>query len=241
MSSESLRRSGRLTVGIIGAGLVGPVLGKALAGAGHMISGISAVSEQSRERAETMLPGVSILMIPQLVERSDLVVIAVPTEELPSLVSGLAATGTWRAGQLVMHTAAKYGVDVLEPAVRAGAIPLAIHPAMVFTGTSIDVTRLHGIRCAVTAPTPVLPIAQALVVEMGAEPVIIDEDDREVYADAVDAATQFSRAIVEQAAGQLSQIGVQAPGRLLAPLVRSSVDTALQRVMGGDRELPEDI
>jgi predicted short-subunit dehydrogenase-like oxidoreductase (DUF2520 family) len=219
--------SGRLGIGIIGAGRVGPVLGAALAGAGHAIVGISAVSDESRDRAEAMLPGAPILEVPVIVERSELVILAVPEAELGPLVAGLAATGTWQAGQLVLHTVAGQGISVLAPALAAGAIPLAVHPAMAFTGTSIDLVRLREVFCAVTAPTPVLPIGQALVVEMGAEPVVIDETDRGSYAEAIDTATSFSSAIVAQATGMLADIGVESPGTVLAPLVRSSVENAL--------------
>ena len=220
-------RSGRLGVGIVGSGRVGPVLGAALAGAGHAIVGISAVSESSRDRAEAMLPGVPILEIPDLIERSELVILAVPESEIESLVAGLATVGAWQAGQLVMHTAPGVGVSVLAPATRAGAIPLAIHPAMSFTGTSLDLVRLHESYCAVTAPTPVQPIGQALVVEMGAEPVLVAEGDRPAYAEAIATATSFSAAIVGQAVGLLQGLGIESPARVIAPLVRSSVENAL--------------
>lgn len=224
-------RSGRLGVGIVGAGRVGPVLGAALAGAGHAIVGITAVSEASRDRAEAMLPGVPILGIPELIERSELVILAVPESELASLVSGLAATGAWQPGQLVLHTAPGVGTSVLAPAMAAGAIPLALNPAMVFTGTSVDLVRLRESFCAVTAPAPVQPIGQALVVEMGAEPILIAEADREAWAEAVSTATSFSTAIVGQAVGLLGGIGVESPGSVLGPLVRSSVETALQNAV----------
>ena len=226
-SAEHSTRSGRLGVGIVGAGRVGPVLGAALAGAGHAIVGISAVSSESRDRAEAMLPGVPILEIPDLNERSELVILAVPSTELESLVAGLAATGAWQPGQLVLHTAPEFGVSVLAPAQAAGVIPLAVHPAMSFTGTSIDLVRLRESYCAVTTPTPVQPIGQALVVEMGAEPVLIAEGDRGAYAEAVATATSFSAAIVSQAIGILQGIEVEAPGSVLAPLVRSAVENAL--------------
>ena len=195
------QRSGRLGIGIIGAGRVGPVLGVALAGAGHAIVGISAVSDDSRDRAGAMLPGVPILEIPELIERSELVILAVPGAELAALVAGLAATGAWQPGQLVLHTAAEFGVGVLAPASAAGAIPLALHPAMVFTGTSLDLVRLRESWVAVTAPTPVLPIGQALVVEMGAEPVIIAEADRAVYAEAVENSGRLAQEKLSFAAG----------------------------------------
>ena len=223
--------SGRLGVGIVGAGRVGPVLGAALAGAGHAIVGISAVSEASRDRAEAMLPGVPVLEVPDLIERSELVILAVPESELQSLVAGLAATGAWQPGQLVLHTAPGVGTSVLAPAMAAGAIPLAINPAMVFTGTSIDLVRLRESFSAVTAPTPVQPIGQALVVEMGAEPILIAEADRPAWAEAVSTATSFSSAIVGQAVGLLGGIGIESPGSVLGPLVRSSVETALQNAV----------
>jgi predicted short-subunit dehydrogenase-like oxidoreductase (DUF2520 family) len=220
-------RSGRLGVGVVGAGRVGPVLGAALAGAGHALVGISAVSDASRERAEAMLPGVPILEVPRILELSELVLLAVPESELADLVAGLAAIGAWQPGQLVVHTAPGVGVSVLLPAVRAGVIPLAIHPAMSFTGTSIDLVRLRDTYCAVTAPAPVQPIGQALVVEMGAEPVLIAEADRPAWAEAVATATSFSTAIVSQAVGILNRLDVPEPGRVLAPLVRSAVENAL--------------
>jgi predicted short-subunit dehydrogenase-like oxidoreductase (DUF2520 family) len=231
------QRTGRLGVGIIGAGRVGPVLGAALAGAGHAIVGISAVSAASRDRAEAMLPGVPILGIPEIIERSELVILAVPEGELESLVAGLAATGAWQPGQLVLHTAPGLGVSVLAPAAASGAIPLAVHPAMVFTGTSVDLVRLRESFAAVTAPGPVQPIGQALAVEMGAEPVIVAEADRAAWGEAVSTATSFSAAIVNQAVGILAGLGLDAPGRVLGPLVRSSVETALYAA-GGDRSLP---
>jgi predicted short-subunit dehydrogenase-like oxidoreductase (DUF2520 family) len=223
----STTRDGRLGVGIIGAGHVGPVLGAALGGAGHAVVGISAVSQASRDRADAMLPGVPVLEIPDVIERSELVLVAVPEPELAELVAGLAATGAWQPGQLVVHTAAEHGVGVLAPAMAAGAIPLAIHPAMAFTGTSVDLIRLRDAWCAVTAPAPVLPIAQALVVEMGAEPVVVGEADRPAYAEAIGVASGFSTAIVGQAVERLRAIGVEHPGRVLGPLLRSAVENAL--------------
>ncbi|MDR6575103.1 putative short-subunit dehydrogenase-like oxidoreductase (DUF2520 family) [Curtobacterium sp. 320] len=225
-------RAGRLGVGVLGAGRVGPVLGAALANAEHAVVGVTAVSEAGRDRAEAMLPGAPVLETPDLVERSELVLLAVPDDQLADLVQGLADAGIWQPGQLVVHTSPDHGVGILAPAMAAGAIPLAIHPAMAFTGTSVDLVRLRDAYCAVTAPSPVLPIAQALVVEMGAEPFVVTERDRPAYADAVRAAVSFSTAIVDQSAGTLSGIGVEYPGRVLGALVRTAVDNALAAADG---------
>lgn len=227
-----MAKPGRLGVGVIGAGNVGPVLAQALAGAGHALVGINARSDA--ERAELMLPGVPILDVRDVVERSELVLLAVPDDQLAGLVSGLAELGVWQPGQIVIHTSALHGTEVLMPAVRGGAIPLAIHPALAFTGTSLDLSRLSGAYFAVTAPNAVLPIGQALVVEMGGEPIVIAEADRAAYAEAITTASTFSTAIIDQASGLLGEIGVAAPGRVLGALVRSSVENALAKTSGPD-------
>jgi predicted short-subunit dehydrogenase-like oxidoreductase (DUF2520 family) len=228
-----MTRAGRLGVGVVGAGRVGPVLGAALAGAGHAVVGITAGSDP--ERAEAVLPSVPVLDTLEVIRRSELVVLAVPHDQLPGLVAGVAALSGWQPGQLVLHTDPGYGVDVLADATAAGAIPLAVHPAVAFSGTSLDLRQLAGGYAAVTAPAPVLPIAQALAVEMGLEPVIIAEADRAAYAEAVHTATDFSRSVVRQATGALASVGVDNPGRYLSALIRSAVDQALtEAVKPGD-------
>ena len=150
-------RPGRLGVGIISAGRVGAVLGSALRAVDHQVIGVHAVSEASRERAEALLPGVPVLDVEEIVERAELVMLAVPDDALATLVKGLADLGRWQPGQLVVHTSGRYGIGILEPARRLGAIPLALHPAMTFGGFSTDVARLTGCPMAVTAPDAVLP------------------------------------------------------------------------------------
>jgi predicted short-subunit dehydrogenase-like oxidoreductase (DUF2520 family) len=225
--SDASRRPGRLGVGVVGAGKVGAVLGAALRAAGHAVVGVSAVSEASRERAEILLPGVPVLEIPEIIERAELVLLAVPDDALAELVGGLAATGAWQAGQLVVHTSGRYGTDVLAPARARGAIGLALHPAMTFTGMSLDLTRLADSSFGVTAPAAVLPIAQALVVEMGAEPVVIEERDRVLYHCALAHASNHLVTITAQSAQLLQDIGVEQPDRLLGPLMRASLENAL--------------
>lgn len=231
-----MQREGRLGVGIVGAGRVGPVIGAALAGAGHAITGITRGSDE--ERASAVLPDAPVLDAPEVLRRSELVVLAVPRAELPGLVSGLAAAGHWQMGQLVLHTDASHGIEVLRPAAEKGAIPLAVHPAMTFTGTSIDLRQLAATYAAVTAPSAVLPIAQALAVELGCEPIVVAEGDRPAYAEAIATASEFSRQIVQQATGILRGIGIDNPGGFLSSLVRSTVDHALAEATPAIPDLP---
>ena len=220
-------RDGRLGVGVVSAGKAGAVLGAALRSAGHQVVGVHAVSADSQDRAESLLPGVPVLEIPEILRRAELVLLAVPDDALGELVSGAAGTGHFQPGQLVIHTSGRYGTSVLAPAERCGAIGLAIHPAMTFTGMSLDLQRLNACSFAVTADPEVLPVAQALAVEMGGEPVVVAEEHRGAYHAALAHAANHLNTLTAQSAEVLERIGVDDPSRVLGPLMQASLDNAL--------------
>jgi predicted short-subunit dehydrogenase-like oxidoreductase (DUF2520 family) len=218
----------RLTVGVVGAGRVGAALGAALARAGHQVVAASAVSEASRERARRYLPGVPLTQPEETVARAELALLTVPDDALPGLVAGLAATGADLAGRLLVHTSGRYGIGVLGPAVQRGALPLALHPVMTFTGRPDDADRLAGISFGVTAPDQLRTAAQALVIEMGGEPVFIREEDRALYHAALASAANHLVALVAEASDLLAAVGAANPGRMLGPLLSAALDNALR-------------
>lgn len=225
-------KPGRMSVGVVGAGRVGASIGASLRLAGHAVVGASGVSEASVTRIDTMLPGVPRLDVEEVVRRSELVFLAVPDDAIAKLVEGLAAVGAWRPGHLVAHCSGRLGLDAMAAATSAGAIPLAIHPAMTFTGTSLDLDRMVGATFAVTAPAAFLPIGQALVVEMGGEPVVLDDAARPLYHAALVHGANHVVTLVEQASSLLSAAGIDDPGRVLGPLVHASVEGALTEAPG---------
>lgn len=221
-------RPARLTVGVVGAGRVGPALAAALRLAGHRPVAASGVSDASQRRAADLLPGVPLLAPAEVLARAELVLLTVPDDTLPGLVEGLAETGAVRPGQLLVHTSGRYGTAVLEPALRAGALPLALHPAMTFTGTAVDVDRLAGCSFGVTAPEELRLAAEALVIEMGGEPEWIAEEARPLYHAALAIGANHLVTLVAQARELLQEAGVTAPGRLLGPLLGAALDNALR-------------
>jgi predicted short-subunit dehydrogenase-like oxidoreductase (DUF2520 family) len=221
------QRDGRLGVGLVGDAPFGPVFAAGLAGAGHALIGAAVSDGEAADRLKAILPGAGRLTAEQVIERSELVILAEPADRLEARIRELTEQGAWVPGQLVVHNCAEFGTAPLGKALDRGVIPLAIHPAIDVTGTSLDLARLREGWCAVTAPRPVLPIAQALVVELGAEPVVIAEENRGKYAEAVATATSFTRSIVQQATSLLDEIGVDQPGFVLSSLVRSAADNAL--------------
>jgi predicted short-subunit dehydrogenase-like oxidoreductase (DUF2520 family) len=221
-------RPGRLSVGVIGAGRVGSVLGAALRRAGHRIVAVSAVSEASRSRARALLPDVPLREPPAVAAVADLLLLAVPDDVLAGLVDGLVAVDAIRPGQLIAHPSGRHGVDVLQAATRVGALPLALHPAMTFSGTADDLRGLAGASFGVTAPEPLRPVAETLVLEMGGEPVWIPEDRRALYHAGLATGSNHLVTLVGQASDLLRAAGVENPAAVLAPLLTAALDGALR-------------
>lgn len=228
MSDEPGAAPPRLRVGVVGTGRAGAVLGAALARAGHPVVAAYAVSDTSRLRAEALLPGVPLMAVPEVVAAADLVLLTVPDDVLPGLVQGLADTGAFHAGQFVAHASGRHGYGVLDPATRAGTLPLALHPVMTLTGTSLDLARLTGCPFGVTAPEPLRPVAEALVVEMGGEPVWVEEGSRVLYHAALAHGANHLVSLVAQTLDLLGRAGVEQPARLAAPLLSAALDNALR-------------
>jgi predicted short-subunit dehydrogenase-like oxidoreductase (DUF2520 family) len=99
---------------------------------------------------------------------------------------------------------------------------------MTFTGRGDDVDRLRGTCFGVTAPEVLRPAAEALVIEMGGEPVFIAEEHRDLYHAAIAGAANHLITLVAQAMDLLTEAGVAEPARLLAPLLSASLDNALR-------------
>ncbi|MDI9956826.1 DUF2520 domain-containing protein [Rhodococcus sp. KBW08] len=235
----------RLTVGIVSAGRVGTAVGAALERAGHVVSACSAVSSASVARAVKRLPDTEILPAADVAARSELLILAVPDDQLADLVRGLAATQAVKPGTLVAHTSGANGIAILAPLTELGALPLAIHPAMTFTGHDEDTARLSSACFGITAADDIgYAIAQSLVLEIGGEPVRVREENRALYHAALAHGSNHLVTLVVDAVEALRAslqgdelLGQQLvdgdPGgvaeRVLQPLLSAALDNALRR------------
>ena len=237
-------RPARLKVGIISAGRVGTAFGVALERADHVVVACSAISRASLQRAGRWLPDTPVVPPQDVAGDAELLVLAVPDSELPALVAGLATTSAVRPGTIVVHTSGANGVGILAP-LMPDCIPLAVHPAMTFTGSDDDISRLADSAFGVTAADEVgYAIGQSLVLEMGGEPFCVREDARALYhaalahaanhlvtvvADALDALRAALRG--DELLGQ--QLIDDQPGglaeRIVGPLARAALENTLQR------------
>jgi predicted short-subunit dehydrogenase-like oxidoreductase (DUF2520 family) len=214
-----------LVVGIVGTGRVGGVLGAALHAAGHRVIAASGASAASRDRIARLLPYAAHLPVPDVARAATgLLLIAVPDDALAEVVAELHRAGALRPGQVVAHPSGVHGLAVLGPVAR----PLALHPAMTFTGGAGDLSRLPGTAFGITAPEALRPFAARLVTDLGGVPEWVAEADRPLYHAALAHGANHLVTLVNEAADLLRAAGVAQPSVVLGPLLRAGLDNALR-------------
>jgi predicted short-subunit dehydrogenase-like oxidoreductase (DUF2520 family) len=219
----------QLTVGVVGAGRVGAVLGAALARAGHRVVAASGVSDAAKARIARLLPDAANLPADEVARAgTDLLIISVPDDALAAVVAGLAGTGALRPGQVVAHTSGAHGLAVLAPATARGARPLALHPAMTFTGRAADVDRLAGASFGVTAPDDLRPFVTQLAADLGGQVEWVAEADRVLYHAALAHGANHLVTLVNEALDRLRDAGVARPEQVLGPLLEAALANTLR-------------
>jgi predicted short-subunit dehydrogenase-like oxidoreductase (DUF2520 family) len=225
--------TGRMGIGLIGPLAQGAVIASGLAGAGHALVARAPVDDAADDHVSAMLPGVPVEDAVTVARRSELVILAADGDDLTTTVSRLSDAGAWISGQLVCHLGVSHGLDVLAPATSAGAIGIRLLPLIAFTGTSIDLGRMREAWCVVSAPAPVLPIAQALAIELGMEPLVLDDAHHDDLRDAVEAATTAASDVVTGAMAAFGRAGFSGMEHALAKLLTSSVEAAVEKPSDG--------
>ncbi|NYD43539.1 Rossmann-like and DUF2520 domain-containing protein [Nocardioides panaciterrulae] len=216
-----------LRVGVVGAGRVGAVLAAALEAAGHPVVAAAGESDASRRRIAELLVQARHEKPTSVARGCDLLLLTVPDDMLPNVVAMLAASGAIHEGQYVVHTSGRHGLAVLDPAAAVGARVLAMHPAMTFTGTAVDLPRLSGCVFGLTAAPAERAFAEELVAALGGRPMWVAEEMRTLYHAALAHGANHLVTLVTEAMEMLTAAGAGDPAATLRPLLAAALDNAL--------------
>jgi predicted short-subunit dehydrogenase-like oxidoreductase (DUF2520 family) len=193
----------------------------------HPVVAVSGRSDASSTRVETLLPGVRQTDPVSVASSAEIVLIAVPDDALPPLVAQLAAAGAVGTGQVVVHTSGRHGIHVLSPVRAAGAGAVALHPAMTFTGTDVDLPRLAGCVYGVTAPPAERELAEQLVADLGGRTTWVPDELRTLYHAGLAHGANHLVTLVSEAMELLAATGAEDPAATLRPLLTAALDNAL--------------
>ena len=110
-----------------------------------------------------------------------------------------------------------------------GVRPMALHPAMTFTGTAVDLPRLDGCVFGVTAGDAEREVAAQLVADLGGRPMWVPEERRSLYHAGLAHGANHLVTLVSEAMELLSASGADDPAATLRPLLQAALDNALEQ------------
>lgn len=213
-----------MNVSVVGAGRVGTAVAVLLMRAGHRIVAVSGRAP-TRERAFRHLPDVPILDPEEACRAGELVLIAVPDDEIVPMVERLAGADAFRAGQWAAHLSGAAGLGALEPARRAGARTLALHPLQTFPTVAAALERIPGSAAAVTAADPEgYEIGERIARDLGARPFRLEDAVRPLYHAAAVFASNYLIVTTAVAEDLFREAGVPEPARAMVSLQRATLE-----------------
>lgn len=103
-----------------------------------------------------------------------------------------------------------------------------MHPAMTFTGTSVDLPRLPGCVYGATAPATERAFTEQMIGDLGGIAMWVPEDKRTLYHAGLAHGANHLVTLVSQALELLSAAGGDNPAATLRPLLTAALDNALE-------------
>ena len=140
-----------LAFAIIGTGMVGTAIGALLKKAGHKITSLADPSAAHLKRASAFLGKIPSFHDPApAAEKASCLLITTPDDIIGRVCASVAHSVNLR-GRTVFHMSGAGGLDLLEPAVRAGASVGCIHPLQSFSSIEGAIKTIPGSYFGVTA------------------------------------------------------------------------------------------
>ena len=219
-----------VTIGFVGAGVLGSGLALALSAAGWRVAAVASRTHASAERVASLIDGCAALESAQRVaDACDLVFITTPD----SAISAVAGSVRWRQDQGVTHCCGAASTELLASAQDTGAAVGAMHPFQTFAaiaGPDQAAERLQGVTFAVSATGWLAEFLPKLAASLGGSGIAIPEGMRPLYHASAVLSCGYLATLLDAAVGLWTSMGfAEEDGiRAAVPLARATIE-AIER------------
>jgi predicted short-subunit dehydrogenase-like oxidoreductase (DUF2520 family) len=165
---------------IIGTGMVGTAIGFLLKKSGYKVNSICDKSSVALKRAIPYTGGKAFLRPQGALQEVDCVLITTPDDTISSACKEIALSPSLK-GKLVFHMSGAGGLDLLEPAKKAGAFVASIHPLQSFSSIDQAIKNIPGSYFGITADKKALFPAKNIIRNLGGIPIVISPDQKPLY------------------------------------------------------------
>jgi predicted short-subunit dehydrogenase-like oxidoreductase (DUF2520 family) len=218
------------TLNIIGAGRVGKSLGLIWRRAGvAKVGAVFCRSEESAIASVECIGGGTPVTEWNAIRPSDIHLVAVPDDALPSTVESL-ADHVDLAGSVVFHTSGWLTASALSPAAEAGAFVASVHPIKGFPDPESAAGTFAGTWCGVEGDQRALDVLRPAFKEVDAQLVSIEEGKKPLYHAATIVACNYVIGLTDLAHRALIAAGIESERAMamLGPLLQTTAENLVR-------------
>ena len=192
---------------IIGAGMVGTAIGFLLKKVGYEIVAIADKSTAALRRAESYTGGKSYRKPQEVLCEADCILITTPDDLILSVCKDIARS-PFIKGKYVFHMSGAGGLDLLEPAKKAGAAVGSIHPLQSFSSIDNAIQNIPSSYFGITVDAKAKTKAETIVLALGGKPIYISSKQKSLYHAAACVASNYLVSLLNAVESIYSSIGI---------------------------------
>ena len=192
---------------IIGAGMVGTATGHLLKKAGYEIVAIADKSAAALQRAQSYTGGKTYRKPQEVLNEVDCILITTPDDIILSVCKDIALSPLIK-GKYVFHMSGAGGLDLLEPAKKAGAMIASIHPLQSFSSIDTAIQNIPSSYFGITADTKAKREAKTIVLALGGKPIYISSKQKALYHAAACVASNYLVSLLSVVESIYQSIGI---------------------------------
>lgn len=213
-------------VAIIGTGVVGSAVAVRLKQKGY---GIAAVASRRIESARQLADRTGAACCEDAATaaaKGEIVFLTVPDRAIADTAAGIAKSGGFWPGQLVVHMSGALPAKVLAPVLETGVLAMSIHPLQSFASIEIAIKNLPGSVFSVQGDPAGIATAKQIVADLDGRAFILPPEGKPLYHLGACVASNYLVALLHFVVTLYGRIGLDEETAMQAimPLVRGTLD-----------------
>ena len=192
---------------IIGAGMVGTAIGYLLKKSGYEIVAIADKSAAALRRAQSYTGGKACRKPQEVLREADCILITTPDDIILSVCKDIARSPLIK-GKYIFHMSGAGGLDLLDPARKAGAAVASIHPLQSFSSIDNAIQNIPSSYFGITADAKAKTRAETIVLALGGKPIYISSKQKSLYHAAACVASNYLVSLLNVVESIYQSIGI---------------------------------
>lgn len=213
-------------IAIVGCGRVGTALAKFLSEAGYRISGLASKSLSSAKKASDIIGTEHFTRIPwEITKEADIVFLTTPDSAISDICSSITFNAGFKKDSVVLHCSGALPSTILSSAKTCGAFIGSMHPLQSFALTKSNENPFRKIIFSVEGDLHAINIAKKIAVDLGANYIPINTEDKTLYHAAAVVASNYLVTLLSLAFRLIEHAGISGSDawKVLKPLIEGTL------------------